>query len=225
MATLGADLLRLALPQRCPGCGVRADPDRLLCGECLARIPRLSIPLCARCLGRGREPVGCPRHPAHAVRAAWVYDERAALVVHALKYGERPGLARRLGAELGRVVPPGVRHDLVAEVPLHRVRERERGYNQAGLLAEALSEAIGVPRLAGALERRRATRPQARLDARARRSNLARAFAVPRRGWIDGRSVLLVDDVMTTGATLEAALDALTAAGARASGIVLAWAQ
>ena len=219
------DLAAFALPQRCPGCGDAASPDRLLCEICRAAIPRVSYALCARCLARGREPVGCHSHPGQAVWAAWLYDERASRVVHALKYESRRGLAAGLAVELARVVPPAPRADLVLSVPLHSARRRERGYNQAGLLAEALAGAIGAPRLERAIERVRDTRPQARLDPRLRRANVAGAFRVRRPGWLEGRSILLVDDVVTTGATFDACLGALGRAGARASGVALAWAQ
>jgi len=103
---LARDLAALALPQLCPGCGVAAEPARLLCDACLERIPRLAMPLCARCLAHGREPVGCLAHPGHRVWAAWVYEERSALVVQALKYRERIGLAPGLGEELARPLRP-----------------------------------------------------------------------------------------------------------------------
>lgn len=223
-AALARDLLDFALPQRCPGCGAWADPARLLCGACLAAIPRLDTALCVRCLARGREGPGCRAHPGYAARAAWIYDERAARVVHALKYDQRPRLARALGPELARAVGTLGRVDLVVEVPLHAARRRERGYNQAALLADAVADAIAAPRLARALTRVRPTRAQARLDPEARRHNVADAFRVERPAALEGRSVLLVDDVLTTGATLESALAALARAGADASGLVLAWA-
>ena len=219
------NVIGFALPQRCPGCGDEAESARLLCDACHAAIPRIAMPLCARCLARGAEPVGCGRHPGRAVWPAWVYDERAARVVHALKYQGRRGLAAGLAAELARVAPPAPRADLVMAIPLHSARRRERGYNHAGLLAEALSVHIGVPLLEGAIERTRDTRPQARLDPRSRRANVAGAFRVGRPGWLEGRTILLVDDVVTTGATFEACLESLALAGARATGLALAWAQ
>ncbi len=220
-----SDLAAFALPQRCPGCGAGADPARLLCDACRGAIPRLSFPLCARCLVRGRDPGGCRAHPLHRVWAAWSYDERAARVVHALKYGERPTLARGLAVEIAKALPPRPRPELVIEVPLHPARLRERGYNQAARLAESLADAIGVPRIAGVLRRTRSTRAQARLGPEERRRNLAGAFAVEHAEWIDGREVLLVDDVITTGATFEACAEALIEAGARPVGAALAWAQ
>jgi len=222
---LGA-VVELVLPQRCPGCGLAAGAARMLCERCLARIPRLRTALCARCLAREREPAGCGRHPGFAVHAAWLFDERAAEIVHALKYADRPGLAAALGGELAAALPPTWRRpDLVLEVPLHAARLRERGYNQSAALADALADALGAPRLPGALRRVRATPPQARLGPAARRANLAGAFAIERPAWLRGRRLLVVDDVVTTGATLDAALAALHHAGADAAGVALAWAQ
>jgi ComF family protein len=218
--------LGFALPQRCPGCGAPASARRVLCASCRALIPRLRTPLCARCLAAGRPPAGCTRHEGHAVFTPWVFDEHAAQVVHALKYGGRPSLAAPLGRTLAAAVPAAWRRpDLVLEVPLHPARERERGYNQAAALADALAGVLGAPRLRGALVRVRPTPPQARLGEDARRANVAGAFAVGRRAGLEGRRVLVVDDVMTTGATLEACLGVLGTAGAKAAGVTLAWTQ
>jgi ComF family protein len=225
IAGLARDLVAFALPQRCPACGAAALPERLLCAACQARIPRFSTALCVRCLAAGDEAVGCLVHPGFVARAAWLYDERATLVVHALKYRERPGLANAVGAEMARALPAGYRADLVLEVPLHDARRRERGYNHAAALADALAEAVATPRLPGALMRVRPTMPQARLGPAARRANVAGAFRVRRPSALSGRSVIIVDDVLTTGATLEACLASLHAAGARAMGVALAWAQ
>ena len=218
------DLAALALPQRCPGCGLDVEAERFLCEGCRARIPRFESVLCVRCLAAGREPVGCLAHRGSSAHARWIYDERAALVIHALKYGERTALAPWLGHEMAQALAPGYRPDLVVDVPLHRTRRRERGYNQAALLADALAVAIAAPRLVDALERVRPTRAQARLEPGARRRNMAGAFRVANPEALAGRSVLIVDDVLTTGATLESALDALAGAGADARGMVLAWA-
>jgi ComF family protein len=219
------DVAAFVWPQRCPGCGAAPPSGALLCAACLELIPRLSHPLCARCLARGAADPGCPRHPDFRVWPALVYDERAALAIEAFKYSERTDLAAGFTRELARVVPPGFHADVVTEVPLHPARERERGYNQSALLAAALASAAGVPHVPRVLERVRATRAQARLGPAERRLNLRDAFRVAHPERWAGRRILLVDDVITTGATLEAALAALAAAGARPQALALAWAQ
>jgi len=224
LSSVARDLAAFAFPQRCPICGREADPERLLCVDCHAGIPRFEAALCVRCLAAGREPIACPTHAGYAAHARWIYDERAARAIHALKYAERPTLAHGLGTEMARALPPGYRPDLVLDVPLHRTRRRERGYNQAALLADAVAGAIAAPRLTGALERVRPTRAQARLGPWARRRTVAGAFRAVHPEALAGRSVLIVDDVLTTGATLESALAILAAAGADARGLVLAWA-
>ena len=218
------DLAQFVWPRRCAGCGEPPAGSHVLCASCLAAIPRLALPVCARCLAlEAAEPV-CARHPGFTVWPAWTYDEHAALVIEALKYGGRTDLGVPLGRELARVVPRSPRIDFVTEVPLHPARERERGYNQSRLLAASIGRAAGLPHLPGVLRRVRATHAQARLGPRERRANLRGAFAACEPGALAGRRVLLVDDVVTTGATLEDALGALAAAGAEAQAAVVAWA-
>lgn len=220
------DLLEFTLPQRCPGCGVAADPARLLCARCVVAIPGLDRPVCARCLRDGEPPDACVRHPHDRVYAAWIYDERVAHVVHALKFGSRPGLARAHVEALVRALPARARRvSFVTSVPLHAARRRERGYDQAACLGEALADAIGAPFVPDVLRRVRATRAQSGLGPDERRRNVRGAFAVTRPAWLAGRRALLVDDVVTTGATLAEALAALRAAGASPSGAALAWAH
>ena len=218
-------LVAFALPQRCPGCGRAAPRRELLCAACVARIPRLATALCTRCLVEEREPAGCTRHHGRTAWAAWVYDERVAAVIAALKYGARPDLAAALGRRIAAALPPGTRPDLVLEVPLHPARRRERGYNQAELLADAVARELGAPRLVSALARTRATREQAGLGPAARRANPAGAFVVTEPRALEGRNVLIVDDVLTTGSTLEGCLAPLAACGAAATAATLAWAQ
>jgi ComF family protein len=226
LAVAGArDLAAWLAPQLCPGCGARTRDESLVCTGCLERIPKLADVLCVRCLLEEREPVGCARH-ARAFRAvaAWIYDERAALVVQALKFGARPGLAAALGEPIARSLPRGYRPDMVIEVPLHAARRRERGYDQAARLADAVARAAAAPHVSGLLARVRPTAEQSRLPARRRRVNLDGAFRAPRPEALAGRRVLVVDDVLTTGATLAAALATVRDAGGEPLGATLAWA-
>lgn len=139
--------------------------------------------------------------------------------VRALKYRGATRSAAWLGRSLaGQVKRAGWTPDVVCPVPLHASRRRQRGYNQAALLSRALATALGTPHRE-ALERLRVTPPQARLSREARSANVAGAFRAAAGADVRGRCVLLVDDVLTTGATLRACAVALRAAGA---GTVLA---
>jgi ComF family protein len=225
LSARASELEAFVLPQRCPGCGDPAGAERLLCDACRGGIPRVEEPLCVRCLARERSPVGCRSHSGFRAWAGWVYEERMACVLHELKFGMRSGLGRAYGEALAETLPIHYRPDLVLEVPLHPARLRERGYNQAELLADALSARLGSPRLAGALRRVRPTVPQTGLGARARRRNLEGAFVADRPAILRNREILIVDDVLTTGCTLEACLEVLRDCGARATGVALAWAS
>ena len=220
-----ADASALVYPQRCPSCGTETASDLVVCPACWRAIPGAGMIVCARCLGRGSDPVHCLRHGGFRAGVAWVYDERAASVMSAFKYGGRPDLARLLAEVLAEAPRPIARPDLVTELPLHRARRRERGFDQAALLAQGLAGHIGVPWIPGVLERTRPTQAQARLDGTARRANLTGALRVMNPARLEGRRVLVVDDVITTGATLEAGLAALGACGVEAAAVAVAWAQ
>jgi ComF family protein len=170
----------------------------------------------------GSRPCGaCALHPPAfaAARGATLYDPAdasSALVkaLHAFKYGGVRSLAEPLALLIAErlPVPPDA---VLVPVPLHRARLRRRRYNQSALLANAVAKRTGRPLLLGALVRRRTSPPQAGLDAAARRaSRLREVFAVRDPAAVSHRRVLLIDDVITTGATADACARALLAAGA-----------
>jgi ComF family protein len=231
--------LDLVFPALCPVCDAPLGPGRRdpLCGACWTAVRRLEPPLCARC-GRplapdvpeampdgGARPTTCATcavdpPPFHWARAAAEYAGPLREALHALKYRGKVALARPLSALLLEQCAPArpVRLDAVVPVPLARDRERERGFNQAALLAERVARAWGAPCRPGWLVRRRATAPQSELTAEARRANVRAAFRASAA--VGGRHVVLVDDVLTTGATAAECARALLAERAASVGVV-----
>jgi ComF family protein len=214
MARLTAAALDLAFPATCAGCGREGAP---LCDACLPALDaRLALP--------GGTPMGLPAEiPAPLLQLEWCAPfagpVRAAL--HDLKYRGERRLAEPLGAAIARRwARVGSGAQVVVPVPVHAERERQRGYDQAVLIATTAAQRLGLP-FGHALERGRATVAQFELDRGERAANVAGAFrvrvsdpaAVPA---VVGRWVLLVDDVVTTGATLAACAVALERAGVRA---------
>jgi ComF family protein len=219
-------LLELLLPRCCVVCGARlADSEtQLACGPCWTRIPALAQPQCARCGYPERDDVcrWCQLLPPF-VRAArsvtWVPVGVGGRLVHALKYDGWWRLADEMAARMARLALPP---DVVAEraalipVPLSPRRQRERGYNQSDQLATGLGKRWGVPVWRHALVRHEFTASQTRLTPDQRLTNVAGAFRVPADVTrLRGLHVLLVDDVVTTAATMNACATALFDGGAR----------
>jgi ComF family protein len=166
---------------------------------------------CAACLAR-------PRAFARA-RAAVLYDEASRDLILQFKHADRTDLARLLGGWVSRAADELLAEaDAVAPVPLHRARLLARRYNQAAEIARPLARRHGLAFLPDALVRSKRTESQAGKSGSGRRRNVAGAFTVPagRRRQVEGRRILLIDDVLTTGATAEACARALLAAGASA---------
>lgn len=150
------------------------------------------------------------------IRAVAYFEGILRHAIHQFKYRGVQGLAHPLSQLLVEYQTQNkLPADVIVPVPLHPEREAERGYNQAGLLARAFARRIGLPVIEIAISRVRDTQPQITLDAQARRSNVAGAFQA-RKSAVAGRRILLIDDVCTTGATMEACSQALKAASAQA---------
>lgn len=203
-------------PPVCGGCGARG---RRWCAGCEGKVRRILPPVCAVCgepqtsegvCGRCREEPP----PYRALRSWAVYGEGLRRAIHRLKYGGDLALGDTLSRplmELLRLLNWQV--DLVAPVPIGLARLTERGYNQAALLARPIAWGLGWAYCPGGLYRRRETRSQVGLSLAERRENVREAFGA-RPEQVRGRSVLVVDDVTTSGATLQACARALLEAGA-----------
>lgn len=229
-AALGA-ALDLLLPQQCLKCGMVIGKEGALCAGCWAEIAFIAPPICACCgapfeldqgCGDGEILCGaCLRDPPPFARARAVfrYDAASRHLVLGFKHGDRIHAAPAYGAWLARAAGPlAADADLVVPVPLHRLRLFRRRYNQAALLAHAFAAAAGLACVPDLLTRVRATPSQGRMSRARRRINVRGAFAVAsgRAPAIDGRRVILVDDVLTTGATVNSAARCLLRAGAEA---------
>jgi len=218
--------LTVVFPSSCVVCReALSSPSRgPLCAACWSRLPRHLDQLCACGLPVALGvPLPCGRcrrglSPFEAGASLGPYEGGLRTVIHELKYRGRRRLAERLAeglvasAAVRRVLADGV---VLAPVPLHPRRLRERGFNQSDLLARAVAARAGVL-VASALVRRKDTSSQSGLSAAERRRNVAGAFVVRRRSAVAGRVVVLVDDVLTTGATVRACSAALRDAGASA---------
>jgi len=212
LAAAAAAVLDFVFPPLCLICGEHVPSDlRLVCASCWRALPRF-----AGSSESEFSPDDCPL-AVHSVFSMWAYDERVAKVIHEAKFYGKRVLCRRIGAELGRTVCDFLRPetaDVLVPVPLHKTRLRERGFNQSKLLAETISRLTGVMVLGDAIRRVRHTRAQSTLGAAERARNLEGAFEIASREAIDGKRVVLVDDVLTTGATLAGCAAVLGAAGA-----------
>ncbi|MBI4055406.1 MAG: ComF family protein [Elusimicrobia bacterium] len=214
------------MPATCVHCqkDLPARHGEPLCPTCLRELKPLAALLCRRCgvplAAGGAHCSRCRRKrsfPCRRIRSAFLYEDRMASLIHAFKYRSRYYLARNLGEWMWsrwRSFPEIQEIDCVVPVPLHPKKERERGFNQSRLLAQEFCRHGPVTLRENLLARVRPTSAQVRLDRNKRAENVREAFCAA--GELPSvRSVLLIDDVCTTGATLEACATALRGAGIR----------
>jgi ComF family protein len=225
---LGSAMLELFLPRQCASCQKTwlHSHQGFWCQACSEELPWIESPICPRC---GRPFPKSPSSPDHlcgdCLQSAFLFDSARSATqhsgvvrkrIHQLKFGSQlhwaPPLAELLGELFRRNKSPTV--DLIFPVPLHVKRLRQRGFNQAGLLAKAFGHQVGLPVLFHVLTRKSWTEPQTRLNREERLRNVKDAFHVIDTGKVRKRHVLIIDDVYTTGTTLNECAKTLKAAGA-----------
>lgn len=228
-------IVDFALPPRCPGCGVITETADSFCLPCWQSLQFLGEPCCARCglpfeydSGEGAECGACLTEPPFfdRLRAAVAYGEVARAVALKLKYSGRPAVADTLGHFMQRHLSDEEKAAILVPVPLHRWRIWKRGYNQSALIAQSLAKRSGLRLELDAIRRVRPTPPLKGMGRQERALTVKGAFAVDEaaRAAVTGRTVILVDDVYTSGATANACARLLKRSGAKTVNIIC-WAR
>ena len=224
VSRIAKSTLDLVFPMHCLGCH---QEGAVICFECVKRLKRLERPYCDKCAQPNSGPVcaWCLERPlaVETIRAVFLFEGPVREAVHRLKYRGQRAAAPQLGGLMAQTVAGDVRSvDLATPVPLHPSRLRERGYNQSLLLAKELGKVLGLPVQDGLLSKVKNSPPQVGTRSREdRQSNVSDSFECRRP--VEGLTVLLIDDVATTGSTLSECAATLKAAGAKSvRGLVLA---
>ena len=217
LARLKRTALNLLFPLWCLGCGQEGD---LICPSCRGRLPRIIPPICPRCGISQSSSVLCPtcssqRHEIDGIRSPFRFEAVIRQAIHELKYKNLRAIAEPLAELLSdHLTANPIPGEVLVPVPLHQKRVKERGYNQSELLSQELGKLVSLPVIADCLIRKRHAPPQTRTaTADERRSNVAAAF-ICRDPRLQNKKVLLIDDVATSGATLDACAAALKASRA-----------
>jgi len=226
LAKIKGIALDLLFPRWCVGCGKEGD---FICSACRLSLPRITPPLCPHCGKPQPSGILCPscvsrQAKIDGIRSPFQFDGVIRQAIHQLKYQNLRALAQPLAKFMQEYLAANpIPAELLVPVPLHWRRLRERGHNQSSLLARELSKLINRPLVADCLVRKRPTPPQARTaTVDERRRNVADAFTC-RSHSLQDKKVLLIDDVATSGATLDACASALKTAGVSSVwGLVLA---
>lgn len=215
-------LIELLFPRRCPVCDKPVDKmGRYVCAKCLPKIKYVQEPFCMKC-GKGLrddtleycEDCKNSSHMYTKGRALYEYDTIKE-AIYRLKYEGRREYADFFGKDLAKKLGKEMqswRVDAIIPVPLHKDREKQRGYNQAKLLAKALGRELDIPVKADFIIRKRATLPQKQLNGKERQNNLKNAFKIGQND-VKLKTVIVVDDIYTTGATMDEVARCLKLAG------------
>jgi ComF family protein len=228
---MGRMMLDFVLPPRCPSCGTIVGDVDLFCADCWGEVGWMTGAGCDRCghpLEASEESIcgACLASPPRLdrVRAAVEYGEMARILALKLKYGRKTAIARTMARYMERHLPAASGNAVLAPVPLHRTRLWNRGFNQSALIARVLAARTGLALQPELLSRVRRTPRLKDMSVRQRERIVAGAFAVRGGNDLQGRTVILVDDVYTTGSTANACARALKKAGAARVELV-AWAR
>jgi ComF family protein len=224
------ELLDFALPPRCAGCGTIVQEVHSFCPDCWTQVEFLGDSGCATCgmpleATDAEECGACIARPPRIqrTRSAVAYDELSRSLAIRLKYGRKVALARTMA----RYMAPLIRSDddsILVPVPLHRGRLWQRGFNQSALVAAEMSRRTGIQSVSRLLKRVKRTPALKGMSIAQRKRTVAGAFSVDPSAELAGRTVVLVDDVLTTGSTAEACAKALKRAGAERVELV-SWAR
>jgi ComF family protein len=224
------DILDFVYPQSCPICqSSLAREEKEICRECWESLARLPAPFCPYCKSFLEDSMTLRNHPCPclskleerkimAIRSLGTFDDYYQKLIHRFKYQKKVPLGKHLAQGLGEVVTQENDFgdcDLIIPVPLHPARRRQRGFNQSEILAEGISEVAGIPIGNNILTRRKNTKDQTYLNAQQRAENVKDAFGLNQSETIEDKNVILVDDVITTGATLNECAEVLLQAGAK----------
>ena len=220
---LGGAIIDFVLPPHCITCRKYLSPqEKIVCDVCWDNLEVLPSPFCPVCMNFMEQgdlfcKICVERKNLCAVRSLGIFDPHYQKLIHGFKYQQKITLGQRLGKRLGEKLiedRAASEFDYIIPVPLHSVRKRERGFNQSKILAQEISKVINIPVLKKVLKRTRNTKDQTKLSPEERKENVKGAFSLKSPETIEGKRIILVDDVMTTGATLGECATVLREAGA-----------
>ncbi len=198
--------LNLLFPPFCLLCDIRLENGNdLICSNCYQNLPKIDKKL-------------PPFPPLEKIYSPLSYSEKTSQIIHHFKYNNKSSIGKQLGKIIAEYLSnfPIIKEiDLIIPIALHSRRERERGFNQSNLLAEVIAEYLHIPLSTKSLKRIRYTTSQTNLNPEQRRHNVAKAFQIVKPELIKNKSILLIDDVYTTGATMSACAEELYKVGAK----------